>query len=268
MEEHGGMGIGRAIALIAGGLFFATSVHAGPWTMPKGEGRTIVTTIYSHAGQSFDNSGNSADAPDYDQLMAFFETEYGLTDDISLIVDPSLRKIDIEGGGNSVGLGTTELGARFRLYHDNHFVLSMQATGFLPGTSRGSRVAQIGSNDVQADGRIQAGYGFNLGKVSGFASVEGGYRLRSGDPPNEFHGDATFGIHATERLLIIGNLFNALSDGPGRNGYPSYRYSNLYAGGVYALSHRLSFQLGGLATVIGRNALRERGIYSGLWIMF
>ena len=255
-------------AAMAGAVLSASPAQAGPWTMPKGEGRTIVTTIYSHAGKSFDASGNSFDAPDYDQLMAFFHTEYGLTDDITLIADPSVRRIEIENAGDSVGLGTTELGARFRLYHNDRFVLSVQATGFVPGTSRGSRVAQIGSNDAQADGRIQLGYGFTLGKVSGFASAEGGYRLRSADPPNEFHGDATLGVHASERILLIGNLFNTWSDGRGRNGYPSYRYSNLYAGGVVDVTHRVSFQLGALGTVSGRNALRERGLYSGLWLKF
>ena len=253
---------------MAGAVLSASPAQAGPWTMPKGEGRTIVTTIYSHAGKSFDASGNSFDAPDYDQLMAFFYTEYGLTDDITLIADPSVRRIEIENAGDGVGLGTTELGARFRLYHNDRFVLSVQATGFIPGTSRGSRVAQIGSNDAQADARIQVGYGFTIGKVSGFASAEGGYRLRSADPPNEFHGDATLGVHASERVLLIGNLFNTWSDGRGRNGYPSYRYSNLYAGGVVDVSRRVSFQLGALGTVSGRNALRERGLYSGLWLKF
>jgi hypothetical protein len=258
----------REFAMIAMGTVLATPAVAGPWTMPKGEGRVINTTIYSHAGHSFDGDSHSYDAPDYDQLLSFFETEYGLTDDITIIADPSLRKISIEHAGNSFGLGPTELGARFRLFHDSNFVLSAQTTAFLPGTSGGSQVAQIGSNDTQADARIQAGYGFSVGKFSGFTSVEGGYRLISGNPPNEFHGDATIGIHGSDRLLIIANLFNTWSDGRGSGGFQSYRYSNLYAGGVYALTQRFSLQLGGLATVTGRNALRERGIYSGFWLKF
>lgn len=254
----------RGLAMAAVAAFCATSAEAGPWTMPKGDGRIINTTIYSHASDSFDASGNSYDAPNYDQFLSFFGIEYGLTDALTVVANPSLRRIKVEGAGDSFGLGPTELGGRLGLVRGGSFVLSAQATGFIPGTSRGSQIAQIGSNDAQADGRIQAGYGFG----GGFASVEAGYRLRSGDPPNEFHGDATIGVHASDRLVLIGNLFNVRSDGHGGNGYPSYRYSNLYAGGVLDLDRRWSLQLGGLATVSGRNALRERGIYSGFWLKF
>lgn len=264
----GKMWVGGRLAAIVVSAFAATSAEAGPWTMDKGQGRLINTIIYSHAGKSFDNSGNSFDAPDYDQLLSFFEAEYGLSDDLTLIANPSLRRISIENSNDSFGLGPTEVGARLRAYHDDRFVLSVQATGFIPGTSRGSRVAQIGSNDTGLDGRVQAGYGFNLGKISGFASLEGGYRLRSGDPPNEFHGDAALGVHATDRLLVIGNLFNTWSDGTGQKGFPSYRYSNLYVGGVYDLSRKFAVQFGGLSTLSGRNALRERGVFSGFWIKF
>lgn len=254
-------------ALIALGTL-ASPARAGPWTMPKGEGRVIVTTIYSHAGQSFDGDGDSVNAADYDQLMAFFAAEYGVTEDITLLATPSLRRIEVEDDSTSFGIENVELGARWRLFHNDRWVVSAQGTAFIPGNSRRARVAQIGSNDAQYDARLQVGHGFASGKLSGFASIEGGYRFRSGDAPDEYHADATLGIHATSRLILIGNFFNTWSNGAGRGNYPSYSYSNLYAGGVYEVRPGLSFQLGGLATVTGRNALRERGIYSGLWVKF
>ena len=257
-----------AAAAIVAGTLSATSAGANPWLMPKGEGRVIVTGIYSHADKIFDSSGDSVEAPDYDQLMAYFLTEYGLTDDITLVANPGLKKIDIEDGDSHFGLDNVEVGARYRLFHDERWVISAQATAFVPGTTRNAGIAQIGGSDFQAEGRLQAGYGFSLGKLRGFTSVEGAYRWRSGDPPNEFHGDATLGLHASDRLLVIGNVFNTWSAGRGSNGFPSYRYSNLYAGGVYDVSRRVAVQLGGLATVTGRNALRERGVYTGLWLKF
>lgn len=259
---------GKGVCALVGAGLLASPAQAGPWTMPKGDGRVIVTTIYSHAGQSFDSDGDSADAPDYDQLMAFFATEYGATDDITLIATPSLRRIEVENGSTSFGLENVELGARWRLFHDDRLVLSAQASAFIPGNDRRTRIAQIGSQDAEYDARLQAGYGFSAGKLSGFSSIEGGYRLQSGDAPDEFHVDATIGVHAAKRLMLIGNLFNTWSNGAGRNGYSSYRYSNLYVGGVYEVAGGLSFQFGALGTVTGRNALRERGVYSGLWVKF
>ena len=249
-------------------LAFAAPAAANPWPMPKGEARVIATGIYSHADKIFDSSGNSAEAPDYDQLVAYFLTEYGLTDNLTLVANPGIKKIDIEGGDDHFGLENVEVGARYRLYHTDRFVLSAQASAFVPGSSRNEGIAQIGGSDFQAEGRMLAGYGFNLGTMNGFTSLEGAYRWRSGDAPNEVKLDLGLGIHAAKGFLLVGNLFNTWSDGRGSDGFPSYRYSNLYAGSVLDVSPRFAIQLGGLATVSGRNALRERGIYSGFWLRF
>jgi hypothetical protein len=37
---------------------------------------------------------------------------------------------------------------------------------------------------------------------------------------------------------------------------------------VYDLTQSLSVQLGGIATVAGENALRERGVVTALWVRF
>ena len=256
------------LAALTAGAFAAAPAQAGPWTMKDGEGRLITSVIYSHSAKSFDSSGNSAEAPDYDQLMAFLMTEYGVTDDFTVIANPGVKWVGIEGEEDDFGLDSIELGGRYRLFHDDRLVISAQVSGFVPGTLRNEPVPQISGNRPQFDARLQVGYGFNLGKLSGFTSVEGGYRVRLGAPPDEFRGDATLGIHASDRLMLIGNLFNTWSNGSGKSGIPSYRYSNLYAGGVYKVSPRFSLQLGGLATVSGRNALRERGVYSGFWLSF
>ncbi|MGY4399004.1 hypothetical protein ACVWZA_004216 [Sphingomonas sp. UYAg733] len=249
-------------------VFASAEAQAGPWTMPAGDGRVIVTAIYSHADKTFDGNGDARNAPVYDQYQAYFQAEYGLTDDLTLLLAPSLRRVTVENGDSSTGLGYTELGARYKLLDRNGLVFSLQGTAFIPGVKRRDVVAQIGSTDPQYDARAQVGYGFKIGKTDAFISADGGYRYRAGDQPNEIHSDVTFGVHATKRLMFIANSYNTWSDGRGRNIFPSYRYSNIYAGGVYDLSDRVSLQLGGLATVSGRNALRERGIYTGLWVRF
>lgn len=256
------------LAALVASAFAAAPAQAGPWTMSAGEGRLITSVIYSHSAKSFDLSGNSADAPDYDQLMTFLMTEYGVTNDLTLIANPGVKWVGIKGEKDDFGLDSVELGARYRLFHDGQLVISAQVSGFVPGSLRNELVPQISGNRPQFDARLQAGYGFSLGKLNGFASVEGGYRIRRGAPPDEFRGDTTLGLHASDRLMLIGNLFNSWSNGSGKSQIPSYRYSNLYAGGVYELSPRFSLQLGALATVSGRNALRERGLYSGFWLKF
>jgi protein XagA len=245
-----------------------SAAHADAWTMPAGEGRTIITGIYSHAGDSFDNRGHAFNANDYNQYNVYFQTLYGLTDNLSLLATPSIRRVTVENGQDSFGLGYTELGARYKVADGSHFVVSVQASAFIPGKKRNDIAAQIGSTDGQYDIRAMAGTSFRIGKLDAFASAEGAYRFRSGDEPNEYHGDFTLGVHATRRLLFLANSYNTWSDGRGQGIFPAYRYSTVYAGAVYDLTRHVSLQLGGIATVSGRNALRERGVYTGFWIKF
>lgn len=253
-------------AALAAAAAAAAPAAAGPWTMADGKGRVIVTAIYSHAPKIYGPDGNPAPAPDYDQYQIFFQGEYGITDRLTLLAAPSLRRVEVEGGDNTSGLGYTELGARYKLLDQDQFVLSLQGTTLIPGVRRRDNIAQIGSTDTQVDVRVQAGYSFDLGNTPGFASAEGGYRLRGDGQPDEFRLDATVGIKPAARLTLLANAFNTWSNGRGPFG--SYRYSNVYAGAVYEVTDTVAVQLGGLATVTGRNALRERGVYIGLWLKF
>ena len=256
--------IGAVLAMAA----MPADVRAAAWTMPAGQGRTIITGIYSHSGDSFDAGGNAYNANDYNQYQVYFQTEYGLTDNLTLLATPSLRRVTVQNGDDSFGLGYTELGARYKVAGGGNFVFSVQATGFIPGKKRRDVVVQIGSTDPQYDLRAQIGYAFDVAGVQGFTIAEGAYRFRSGDEPNEVHGDFTLGVHASKRLLLLASSYNTWSDGRGPGIFPAYRYSSVYAGAVYDLTDHVSVQLGGLATATGRNALRERGVYSGFWIKF
>ncbi|MBA2936409.1 transporter [Sphingomonas sp. CGMCC 1.13654] len=267
MRKRHAVGL-AAIATGAGiGGLLPAAAHADGWTMPAGQGRMIVTALYSHAGDSFDSHGNLYNASNYDQYNVYFSTEYGLTNNLSLLATPSLRRVTVQDGKDSFGLGYTELGARYKVAGGGDWVVSLKSTVFIPGKRRDDIPAQIGSTDVQEDTRVEVGKSFKLLGLDGYSIAEGGYRFRSRGEPNEWHADLQVGLHLTKRLTFQANSYNTFSDGAGSR-YPSYRYSTFYAGGVYDLTDRVALQLGGIATVTGRNALRERGVYTGLWIRF
>jgi hypothetical protein len=94
------------LAAIATGLVSGAALADG-WTMPAGQGRTIVTALYSHAGDSFDGHGHAYNAGNYDQYNVYFSTEYGLTDSLSLLATPSLRRVTVQDGKDCFGLGYT-----------------------------------------------------------------------------------------------------------------------------------------------------------------
>lgn len=250
-------------------LLHAVAADASPWTLRKGEGQAIVTGVYSHSARGFDADGNTVDIPDYDKQELYLLAEYGVTDDLTLLATPSFRHVGIAGrDDDTTGLGYTELGGRYRVASGSNWVASVQATARIPGTRRRDSLAQVGNTDAEYDVRAMGGVSFSLGSMPGFASLEGGYRVRDGDPPNEFRADATLGVRPAGRVLLYALVSNSWSDGAGQGVFDAYRYHNAFLNAVYDVSDRWSLQVGGLATVSGRNALRERGVTGGVWFHF
>lgn len=246
----------------------ASTAHAAAWTQPAGEGQAIVTGVYSHSDKGFDANGQEVDIDDYTKAEAFLLLEYGITDDLTVMATPSFSHVEVENGDDSTGLGYTELGARYRLAQSDGGVLSLQASLRLPGKTRRDNNAQIGATDSEIDVRALAGTGFTLGGADGFVDLQAGYRFRTGGPPNEYRLDATVGIRPDEKVLLLGQSFNVVSDGSGSGVFGKHRYSNLYVSGVYDIDRKWSVQVGALGTLSGRNALRERGLLAAVWRRF
>jgi hypothetical protein len=246
------------------------AVQAQAWVQPEGKGRVITSVIYSRSDKGFDQNGDVIDINDYDQLQAYFNGEFGLTDDLTLLVTPSVRSIDVENEPfrSDTGFQFLDVGARYRVAQSDSTVFSLQAKGRLSIDSFRDQLAQVSGQGNELQLRGQVGHGFKLGSQNSFASVDAGYNFRSKDPPNEYVVDLAIGTDLSPSFMVIGNLYNTFSDSRGNNGFGSYRYHNVILSGVYDVSDSVSLQLGGIATVAGRNALRERGVIAGFWVHF
>ena len=118
------------------------------------------------------------------------------------------------------------------------------------------------------DLRLRGFYNLRLGQDSGFIDGQASYRLRDGDPPNEFHADLTLGYRPRPNVLLMVQSLNTISDGAGRGIFDEYRYLNLQLSGVVDVAPAVALQAGLLGTIAGENALRERGFFGGVWISF
>jgi hypothetical protein len=249
-------------------LSLPTTAFAGAWPQDQGKGMVIVTAAGSDSEKGFNGNGDVVNIADYKKREGFALIEYGLTDDMTLIAQPSFRHVSVEGGSTSSGLGYTDLGARAVVARGKTSVFSLQATGRIPGVRRQDSQAQVGSTGGEFDMRGLAGKSFKIGKADAFVEAQGGYRLRFGDPPNEFHADFTFGVRPVPRFMLLAQAIHTVSDGRGRGVFDRYRYTNLQASAVADLDDHWSIQAGVLGTAAGRNALRERGLLFGLWRKF
>lgn len=246
----------------------AQTIQTEPVDLDERDGQAIVTFYYSQSNQGFDNNGNVVDINDYNKFEVFLLAEYAVNDDLTLIFNPSFRHVSVDGDENSTGLGYTAIGARHDILENEQGWLALEGTVRIPGVERSDSLAQVGSTDMEYDIRARAFHNIKLGDVPGFIDAQGGYRLRDGDPPNEFHADLTVGVRPSPDWLFMAQSFATISDGSGQGVFDTFRYHNIQLSAVKTVAPGVSLQFGLVGTVSGRNALRERGAFGGVWIDF
>jgi hypothetical protein len=257
--------------IIATGLMgYATAASAGAWTLDEGTGHLIVGGTAMQSSRVFTTGSDLRPIPHYNKDEAQALIEYGLTNWFTAMFAPSLQHVDIAAPFNAArsGLGYTDLGGRVKVWSDASWTVSGQVLLRIPGTRDTTNLAAIGYTDPEVDLRGLVGYSFKAGTMPSFVGVELAQRFRIGGPPDEFRTDITFGVNVTDRWLMLAQSFNVISEGAGTWGFGSFAYHKLQLSAVYALTPRLSLQLGGYSTYWGRNALQENALVTGVWARF
>jgi protein XagA len=257
--------------LLAIGLMSSTTAAlAGAWTLDAGTGELIVTGTAMQANSAFDSNSKLQSIPRYSKQEAQALMEYGVTNWFTAMFQPSLQNVNIAApfGAERSGLGYTDIGGRARIWSDDSWVVSAQATFRAPGVFDKTNRAAIGYTDPEIDIRGLVGYSFKAGTLASFVDIEVAQRFRLGGPPDEFRTDFTFGIRPAEKWLFLAQSFNVISEGAGTWGFGSFAYHKFQLSGVYALTPTLSLQLGGYSTYWGRNALQENGLVVGAGYKF
>jgi protein XagA len=256
----------RCIAFVLGLLSAPSAALAGAWTLPEGTGQVIATATASTSTSIFDSAGTVTSAQRYnkDELNAL--VEYGLTNQFTVVFQPSLQHVDIAPptSAERTGLGYTDIGGRYQFLQSNEWVLSGQATLQIPGTTDRSNPAAIGYTDVQFDIRALLGHSFMIGAMPAFIDLEVAQRQRGDGAPNEFRADGTFGVQVAPRWTLLAQSFNVISEGQVSPIFGSYEYFKLQLSAVYALTATWSLQGGGFTAYAGRNALQENGAVLGV----
>jgi hypothetical protein len=262
--------LGIQCILAIGLMSSTTAAFAGAWTLDAGTGELIVTGTAMQANSGFDSNSKLQSIPRYGKEEAQALIEYGVTNWFTAMLQPSLQHVNIAApfGAERGGLGYTDIGGRARIWSDDSWVISAQATFRIPGVFDKTNPAAIGYTDPEIDIRGLVGYSFKAGTLPAFIDAEVAQRFRLGGPPDEFRTDITFGIRPVDRWLFLAQSFNVVSEGAGTWGFGSFAYHKFQLSAVYALTPALSLQFGGYSTYWGRNALQENGLVVGAGYRF
>lgn len=263
--------LGCAVAALA---LVPSAAIAGAWTLPENIAQILMTATASRADKAFDAGSTIQATPRYSKYELQALMEYRVSDWLTAIVSPGLQHVDIAAptSANRTGFGTSEFGARVRLWHGElpgaSWVASGQVTLRVPGTFDTGNPAAVGYTGFEADLRALFGVGFAIGGWPAFVDLQVAQRLRGGGPADEARFDTTFGVRPTTQWLLLAQVFNVWSEGAGNALFPATHYHKAQLSLAYSLMPDWWIQAGAFTTFAGRNALQENGLIVGFGCRF
>lgn len=193
-------------AIILSAMLFSINSNAGAWVGEKGTGYTkLGFSTYS----ADDYHGSNPTFVDFDSTSASIYAEYGLGNNFAIYgstLNQSYDQRDTATGKSSAsGFGDTEIGIRYQ-WQANPFVVStsfLVKTPFLYDEDDG-----LGNHQTDYEAKVLIGKSLN---EYGYFGAEFGYRLREGDPSDEYRYLIEYGYSVNENLYLRTKLDGILS---------------------------------------------------------
>lgn len=187
-------------------LALSTNASAGAWVGTKGSGYVKL----GYANFTSDTyRGNNPTFEDFEGNNTSLYAEYGLGNNFALygsLLHQSYDQEDsVTGASGASGFADTEIGIRYQWQADP-FVLStsfLVKTPFLYDEDDG-----LGNHQEDYEAKVLIGKGLD---EYGYFGVELGYRLRSGDPSDEYRYLLEYGFNITPNVYFRTKLDGTLS---------------------------------------------------------
>ena len=130
-----------------------TAAIAGAWTMPQGQGQ-VIETLYGWGGSGAPYGGSAA--PNENKFGSQTYIEYGLTNGLTAHRqcrrDP-LRAERRRRKDTYFGFDYSGAGLRAKLWSNDAWVFSLEASAYISGARDAARPAQAGDTGPEADAR-------------------------------------------------------------------------------------------------------------------
>jgi hypothetical protein len=253
-----------AVALIA-----PQPMHAGAWTLDRGQFQVFSGVTASRATRRFDDAASPTQKIVFNKLFIQNWMEYGLTDAVTLFAAPQyvIADSDMTGAGvDHTRAGSVEAGARILLF-SRIGMLSVQMSGKTAGAFDMSTSAG-GQSGRQIELRLLYGCNFRLLRRDGYLDLQVAERWIKRPRPNEMTIDATAAFWLTHKYLVMFQSFNTIAGTGARPPYEYYRQHKLQASLLRRLGPRWSLQTGAFISPAGRNIVQEQGLVTQLWYRY
>ena len=272
-------------------LFIASQAYAGAWNQPRGDLYLALSEFYYTNDTYFDLDGDKQSQGRFFKSELNPYIEYGISDEWTVGANLFFHYVEQETtqtlsvGGTTVnitadefnyGLGDSEFFARYQLYRDNDYVLSIQPLIKTPAVYAYDRLPKAANEDWDAEVSLLGGTNFRWRGYDHYIDTRIGYRKRF-DPllDDQLKLDAKVGIRLDPYWTLIPAAYATLStDLPkqatfSQSGQNDYDLAKLETMIQYRFPDRpLSVHAGGFYHVWGRNAGSGGGLFiGGAWSM-
>ena len=243
------------------------TARAGAWTEPQGQGLAIET-LFGWGGSGAPFGGAASPSENRIGSQSYFE--YGAWDRLTVFGGATVDRYALSAPTKDsfTGLDYSGGGLRARVWSNDAWVFSLEASAYASGAHNALKPAQDGNTGPEADARALLGHNLTLFGAPAFLDAQAGYRLRTDGPPGEYHADLTLGVSVTPRAQILAQAFNTVSSGAGAPGFAAWESHIGQVSVVYALDAKWSLQLGGFGTLYRRNTNSEYGALLAVWRRF
>ena len=258
------------VIMVCTGIALPSISWAGAWTMPVKSGQLINTTLFDKATRQYNDEGELIELDSFQKSETSVYWEYGLLEKSTLVVQAALQDVTIANDGivdTYKGTGESSIGIRYQLLNTDNWVVSSQASIVFGAGGENISDAELGFGNTHAELRLLAGRGFKINKKDAFVDLQSAWRIRPKQNPNDFRFDATFGVRPRSDILLLGQGFFVKTNGYKRL-IRENRRLKLQASIVYDRSKRTSYQIGAYQTVAGRNTVKEKAIFMGVWTRY
>lgn len=211
-------------------LFFLSTnaIAGGGWPQPKGSGYFKLSQWWLISNQHYTDIGKI----DPNTTNGLFNTslyaEYGFTNRLTGIAyipffSRAFFNNTVSGTTNEVlipgeslnSFGDTDIGIKYGLTENHPIAVSATLTLGLPlGNDNGGEAGSLQTGDGEFNQlfQIDAGTGFNLGKIPAYANVYAGVNNRTNGFSDEFrYGIEGGGTFANGKILAIARLYGITS---------------------------------------------------------
>lgn len=243
--------------------------YAGAWNQRAGEGQVISTSSWSHAGQIFDDDYNAIPLRGFTKTETRLYIEQGVTDWLTLVGNTGFQTLNFRDGDSRFdfdGLDDIEIGAQIDTYSRPDLATSIRLS-YVVDSQLDNRAIDIlsGGNQFEARGLIGQSRETLLGDF--FYDAQFALRTKTFDKVDETQAALTLGYKPTHRWLFMTQSYARVSASETVDGFrvPEQLQVSSHVSAAHQFRPGRYIQLGVGQTVFGRNIVKERSVFMGLW---